>query len=166
MPTSAGKLWGFGSRRRGSGRGLGLRGAGLNCKVRVSRDRSWRPGPGLRAERWAQSDGPAGTGRGFEDGVSRKKLGGAPAEPWRVVGLGAELGVDLKRGGPGGAELEGRVGGVVRDQGRDLGGKAERGGCQVAPGALLYRLSRAFTEHHELEDSNLVDSLTCCQCPR
>lgn len=128
----------------------------------MSRDRSWRSGPGLGAERWAQSGGPAGTGRGFEEGVSRKKLGEAPPEPWRVVGLGAEIGVDLKQGGPGRAELEGRVGGVVWDQGRDLGGKAERGGCQVTPGALLYRLSRAFTEHHELEDSNLVDSLTCC----
>lgn len=59
-----------------------------------------------------------------------EKLGGAPPEPWRIVGLGAELGVDLKQGGPGGAELEGRVGGEVWDQGCDLGGKAERGRCQ------------------------------------
>lgn len=78
------------------------------------------------------------------------------------MGLGAEVGVDLKQGGPAGAELEGRVGGEVWDQGRDLGGEAERGGCQVAPDDLLYRLSRAFTEHYELENSHLVDSLTCC----
>lgn len=67
------------------------------------------------------------------------------------MGLGAEVGVDMRQGGPSGAELEGRVSGEVWDQ-----------GCQVAPGDLLYRLSRAFTEHCELENSHLVDSLTCC----
>lgn len=43
------------------------------------------------------------------------------------MGLGAEVGVDLRQGGPAGAELEGRVSGEVWDQGRDLGGEAERG---------------------------------------
>lgn len=48
--------------------------------------------------------------------------------------------------------------------GRDLGGKAEPRGCRVASGTLLYRLSRAFTEHYELEDSNPTGFLNLLYC--